>query len=483
MVTSVGTLPSLLLGTLLTFTSGALGANPGLVVRITDRGLEYVAQEELLALQSKLHKVTLPNFDGDVKIKHFGRVDYEFHSLNIQSCKLLGSALKLLPNQGLHFSISDSFIQVTGDWKVRKRILRLKGSFDVKVKGITISVNLLLDSEPSGRPKVAVSSCSSHIHDVEVHMSGDLGWLLNLFHSQIESKFRRVLESKICEIIQDSVTSELQPYLQTLPVTTKIDHLAGLDYSLMGAPQATAQMLDVMFKGEIFSLEDRFPVAFLAPVMNLPEEHSRMVYFAISDYAFNTASLVYHKAGFLNFTITDDMIPPDSTIRLNTKSFRAFVPRIARLYPNTNLELQGAVISAPCLNFTPGNLSTAAQMEIEAFVLLPNSVKEPVFRLGVATNVSAMLTFNTSKITGFLEPGKIQVELKESKVGRFSAELLEALLNYYLLNNFYPKINDKLAEGFPLPLLKRIQLSDPILQIHKVGGFKRGGLRICGGDW
>ena len=44
-------------------------------------------------------------------------------SLNIQSCKLLGSALKLLPNRGLHFSVSDSFIQVTGDWKVRKRIL------------------------------------------------------------------------------------------------------------------------------------------------------------------------------------------------------------------------------------------------------------------------------------------------------------------------------------------------------------------------
>ncbi|XP_070238225.1 lipopolysaccharide-binding protein isoform X2 [Bos mutus] len=420
MVTSTGTLPSLLLGTLLTFTSGALGANPGLVVRITDQGLEYVAQEELLALQSKLHRVTLPNFDGDVRIKHFGSVDYRFHSLNIQSCKLLGSALKLLPNQGLHFSISDSFIQVTGDWKVRKRILRLDGSFDVKVKGITISVNLLLDSEPSGRPKVAVSSCSSHIRDVEVHISGDLGWLLNLFHNQIESRFRRVLESKICEIIEDSVTSELQPYLQTLPVTTEIDHLAGLDYSLMGAPQATAQMLDVMFKGEIFSRDDRFPVAFLAPVMNLPEEHSRMVYFAISDYAFNTASLVYHKAGFLNFTITDDVIPPDSSIRLNTKSFRAFVPRIARLYPNTNLELQGAVISAPCLNFSPGNLSTAAQMEIEAFVLLPNSVKEPVFRLSVATNVSAMLTFNTSKITGFLEPGKIQVELKESKVGRFN---------------------------------------------------------------
>ena len=61
-------------------------------------------------------------------------------------------------------------------------------------------------------------------------------------------------------------------------------------------------------QGEIFSRDHRSPVAFLAPVMSLPEEHSRMIYFAISNYAFNTASLVYHKVGFLNFSITDDMV-------------------------------------------------------------------------------------------------------------------------------------------------------------------------------
>ena len=49
MVTSAGTLPSLLLGTLLTFAFGALGANPGLVVRITDQGLEYGREPRLSA--------------------------------------------------------------------------------------------------------------------------------------------------------------------------------------------------------------------------------------------------------------------------------------------------------------------------------------------------------------------------------------------------------------------------------------------------
>ncbi|XP_032206583.1 lipopolysaccharide-binding protein-like [Mustela erminea] len=462
-----GALPSLLLRLLLTSTPGALGTNPGLVARITDKGLQYVAREGSVALQKELLRITLPDFTGDFKTKPFGRGHYEFHSLSIHSCELSGSALRPLPGQGLSLSISDSFIRVEGEWKARKAFVKLHGSFDVQVKGITISVSLVLGRESSGRPTITASSCSSHIQDVEVDISGDLGWLLNLFHNQIESKFRRVLESKVCEMLQNSVTSDLQPYLQTLPVTTEIDSFAGIDYSLMEAPRATAQMLDVMFKGEIFSRDHYSPVTFLAPVMSLPEQQDRMVYFAVSDYVFNTASLVYHESGYLNFSITDDMVPQGSNIRLTTKSFRPFVPRLARLYPNMNLELQGAMASAPFLNFSPGNLSSTPLMEIEGFVLLPSSVKEPVFRLGVATNVSAMLTFNTSRITGFLKPGKIQVELKESKVGVFNVELLEALLNYYILNTLYPKVNEKLAEGFPLPLLKDIQLYDPVLEIHK----------------
>ncbi|KAL0595051.1 Lipopolysaccharide-binding protein [Plecturocebus cupreus] len=462
-----GALPSILLALLLTSTPEALGANPGLVARITDKGLEYAAQEGLLALQSELLRITLPDFTGDFRIPHVGRGRYEFHSLNIHSCELLHSAMRPVPGQGLSLSISDSSIRVQGRWKVRKSFLKLQGSFDVSVKGIHISANLLLGSKSSGRPTVTASRCSSNIGDVEVDMSGDLGWLLNLFHNQIESKFQEVLESKICEMIQKSVSSNLQPYLQTLPVTKEIDSFAGIDYSLVEAPRATAQMLEVMFKGEIFHRNHRSAVTLLAPVMSLPEEHNKMVYFAVSDYVFNTASLVYHQEGHLNFSITDDMIPPDSNIRLTTKSFRPFVPRLARLYPNMNLELQGSVPSAPLLNFSPGNLSVEPYMEIDAFVLLPSSSKELVFRLSVATNVSAILTFNTSKITGFLKPGKVKVELKESKAGAFNAELLEAILNYYILNNLYPKFNDKLAEGFPLPLLKYVQLYDLGLQIHK----------------
>lgn len=467
MKAGTGPLLSTLLGLLFLSIQGTGCVNPGVVARITDKGLAYAAKEGLVALQRELYKITLPDFSGDFKIKAVGRGQYEFHSLEIQNCELRGSSLKLLPGQGLRLAISDSSIGVRGKWKVRKSFLKLHGSFDLDVKGVTISVDLLLGMDPSGRPTVSASGCSSRICDLDVHISGNVGWLLNLFHNQIESKLQKVLENKVCEMIQKSVTSDLQPYLQTLPVTAEIDNVLGIDYSLVAAPQAKAQVLDVMFKGEIFNRNHRSPVATPTPTMSLPEDSKQMVYFAISDHAFNIASRVYHQAGYLNFSITDDMLPHDSGIRLNTKAFRPFTPQIYKKYPDMKLELLGTVVSAPILNVSPGNLSLAPQMEIEGFVILPTSAREPVFRLGVVTNVFASLTFNNSKVTGMLHPDKAQVRLIESKVGMFNVNLFQAFLNYYLLNSLYPDVNAELAQGFPLPLPRHIQLHDLDFQIRK----------------
>lgn len=46
--------------------------------------------------------------------------------------------------------------------------------------------------------------------------------------------------------------------------------------------------------------------------------------------------------------------------------------------------------------------------------------------------------------------------------------------------NVMPHPPEKLAKGFRLPLLKHIQLSDPVLQIHKVSALS-GARRISGG--
>lgn len=63
-----------------------------------------------------------------------------------------------------------------------------------------------------------------------------------------------------------------------------------------------------------------------------------------------------------------------------------------------NLELQGSVVSAPVLTLSSENLYMAPQMEIEAFVVLPSSVRELVFRLGVVRLVAIANTALSSSI-------------------------------------------------------------------------------------
>uniref|UniRef100_A0A8D0HP36 Bactericidal permeability-increasing protein n=1 Tax=Sphenodon punctatus TaxID=8508 RepID=A0A8D0HP36_SPHPU len=105
-----------------------------------------------------------------------------------------------------------------------------------------------------------------------------------------------------------SVSKKLESYLQTVPVTAKIDKVAGIDYSLVRPPVATAQSLKLALKGEFFSLARRTPFPFSAPALAFSPDPNRMLYFGVSSYFFNTAGFVYEAAGALVFNITNDMV-------------------------------------------------------------------------------------------------------------------------------------------------------------------------------
>uniref|UniRef100_K7FCL7 Bactericidal permeability-increasing protein n=1 Tax=Pelodiscus sinensis TaxID=13735 RepID=K7FCL7_PELSI len=259
------------------------------------------------------------------------------------------------------------------------------GSFDLKVEGLSITIGLRLGSDPAGRPAVTLSECGAHIARVRVRISGRFGWLYNLFHKKIESSFKKTMEKKVCEVAASSAQSKLQPFLQTLPVTAKIDKVAGIDYSLVVPPAASAQSLDVSLKGEFFSLAHRTAAPFAPPVLAFPVDPARMVYFGASSYLFNTAGFVYHTAGALRFEITEAMIPKQFQFHLNTSTFSAFIPQLEKKYPDRPMKLTIQTASAPFLTMAPGNVSLTPVLDIQAFVVLPNSSLVSIFLLGVVS--------------------------------------------------------------------------------------------------
>ncbi|KAL8179848.1 UNVERIFIED_CONTAM: hypothetical protein K2H54_073579, partial [Gekko kuhli] len=375
--------------------------------------------------------------------------------LKIQSFQLLNSTIVPVPSVGLRVSVTDAFAEVSGEWQWNNWMASDRGSFGLKIEGLSISVGLKLGKNPAGRLTADTSACSTHISSVQVRIDGKWSWLYNLFDSQIESALRKAMEDQICKVVSRSISYNLQPYLQTLPVTTKVDKVAGIDYSLVGPPVATSDSLDLHLKGEFFSRAHRSATPFPPPALPFPGDHDRMLYFGISSSMFNTAGYVYYQAGVLPFDITDDMIPKKSTLRLSTSSFGSLVPQIGKSYPGMLMKLKVSPSSPPSLTIAPEGLSLLSTEDVQAFAILPDSSLAPLFVLDVSTTISATAGMKSDKIVGSLKLGRLELSVKHSDVGPLSVKLMQAAMNYIAANVLLPQINAHLL------------LVNPVLQPHQ----------------
>ncbi|XP_010135599.1 PREDICTED: bactericidal permeability-increasing protein-like, partial [Buceros rhinoceros silvestris] len=415
-------------------------------------------QHGIAFLEKELAQLKLRDMSGDFRIRHMGKVHYELSELDLHSFHLPYSRISLVPNTGLQVSISNAFAEVDGDWRVKFYFMRDHGSFDFKVENVYIKINLRLGSDAEGKPTIETADCSTRISKVRVHFSGKLGWLYNLFYNAVEPTFRRILEDKVCETVARSVRRELQPYARTLPVTARIGDKVGIDYSLVASPTATAQSLDTGLKGEFFSLAQRSAVPFPPLALALPPDHNRMVYFGASSYFFNTAAFAYHAAGVLVFEITDAKIPKEADFHLNTTTFSAFIPQLEEMYPDMPMKIRLSAPSAPFLNIGPEGLTLRPVVDIQAYAILPSSKLAPLFLLSLTGNVSAVINVKSGHIVGSLQVGRMKLSLKHSDVGTFQVRMLQSIMNIYASSILLPRLNERLAEGFPLPLPDRIQL-------------------------
>ncbi|NWR43372.1 BPI protein, partial [Regulus satrapa] len=441
--------------------------NPGFVVRITQAGLDYAHQQGIMILEKELAQLKLPDISGDSRVLRVGKVRYELSRLRLRDFHLPYSRITPISNVGLQVSISNAFAELDGDWRVKFAFVRDHGSFNLKVENVYIKITLRLGSDTTGKPTISTSDCRASISKVRVLFSGRLGWLYNLFHSVIESRLRKILENKVCDNVAQSVQKELQTYIRTLSVTAKISDKTGIDYSLVAPPRATSQSLDTDLKGEFYSLAHRSPVPFSPLPLAFPSDHDRMVYFGASSYFFNTASIAYHKAGALVFEITEAMIPKDAGFHLDTSIFSAFIPQLEEMYPKMPMKFKVSAPTAPFLTIGPEGISFQPIVDAQAYAILPNSSLAPLFLLSLTGNVSAVINVRSGRIVGSLDVGRYRGEQPPNGQGWLRVRTMQSLMNILTSTTLLPRLNARLDEGFPLPLLDRIQLSNILVKFHQ----------------
>ncbi|XP_058488491.1 bactericidal permeability-increasing protein-like [Solea solea] len=451
----------------LAFISVSSSTNPGVKVRLTEKGLEYGRQLGMVSIQQKLKTIKIPDISGKQSVKGIGKVQYSLSNMQIVNVGLPKSAVDPVLGTGIRLSIGDAFLTLQGDWRVKYlRIVKDSGSFDLNVNGITISTSIAIKSDETGRPAVSSVSCAATVASAHIKFHHGASWLYNLFSNFIDKSLRNTLQKQMCPLVADAV-SDINPYLKTLNVIAKVDQYAEIEYSMVSSPTVSNSSIDLGLKGEFYNVGKHQEAPFSPTAFSLPPQVNNMLYIGVSAYTADTAAFAYNKAGALSLYITDDMIPQSSPIRLNTRTFGTFIPQIAKLYPGLMMKLLLETDKAPIITFGSNNMTIQASGVVTAYAIQPNGTLSPLFALNVATSVSAKVSVSGTRLAGAVTLNKMDLTLRTSYVGEFQVRTLDSVLQMVVKAVVIPKLNVKLAQGYPLPTIGKMKLVNTQVEVLK----------------
>lgn len=451
---------------LLVFAPMILGSNPGVEVRLTQKGLEYGRQIGMASIQKKLQTISIPDMSGKERVK-VGKVEYRLSNMHIVNVGLPSSTVNLVPGGGVTLAISNAFINLRGNWRVKYlRRIRDSGSFELNVNQLSVSATMAVSSDPTGRPDVSSTSCTAAVGSARVKFRGGASWLYNLFSKYIDRALRKAMEKQICPLVTKAI-SDVNPHLKTLNVLAEVDKYAEVEYSMVRSPTVSQSYIDLSLKGEFYNIGRHQEPPFAAQNFSLPPNASRMLYIGLSAFTLNSAAFVYDRAGALSLYVTDDMIPKISPIRLNTRTFGTFVPQIAKRFPNLMVKLLVRASANPVVRLEPGRVAVQANGTVTAYAIQANGTLTPLFMLNLETNISAQVLLKGMRLAAAVTLNRMSLTLATSYVGDFQVRALDSVLQMVLKLVVIPTVNVQLAKGYPLPALGKMELVNTQLQIYK----------------
>lgn len=438
--------------------------NPGIRMRITDNGLQYVDSIAVQILTEKVKTATIPDISEDVDTP-VGHVTISLSSVHFNSLSIPSSKLKTDAGVGIQLQIAGASTSLSGNWHYRKDHwphVSDGGSFDLDVSGLAVTLTAKLGVDSKGHPTIAAGGCSSSIGDAKIHFHGGASWLYNLFDSYIDKKIKGTIQDKLCQETTDLMNTDAEKALATFPVQKQIGKYAVINYSLVSSPNFTATYADVFIKGEFLSATSPTEAPFSPSPLPPESESTKMAYLWMTDYVINTAGLVYQQSGVLNETITPSMLPPNFSYPLNTNTFKLIIPKLYRLYPNCPMNFVASSTQRPQISTSSAGVKLSLNGQAQCYVQLENGSLIYTFTVGVNISAVAKVAVKENNITGHVDTVKINVHLIKSSIGDISVDmkLMQFFLDAFADKLIVTQLN-KIAEvGFPLPVVDGIKLTN-----------------------
>nr|XP_009498656.1 PREDICTED: BPI fold-containing family C protein-like [Phalacrocorax carbo] len=446
---------------LLSLLSGQLSANPGLKVRITQKGLEYAKEVGLEILKQNIEKEHFPDLTGYEKFG-LGNVKYNISRIRVTAVEFPSASISLIPGTGIKLVIGNASLTIDMNWNIRTWMFKDSRRSTVYISKVVVTAIFSTPLDNTGHTLISLTSCRITSGNIDIKLNGKSGFLHNFFIKYLKKPIHRSLVTNSCPNIRSGIQL-IDEDLRSLNVLMPIDHLAEVDYSLNRLPAVFRPFIDLDLKGIVYPAGNYSSPPYVAPPFTIPDQRDSMLYLAFSEYFFQTSSFAYYTAGAFNITIAEETC---SYFNISTEIFGSIIPEVAKYsvtpYP-VMLKLMATDI--PIISLEQDSFTAEIQGSMEAFAVLPDSTTQSLFTMNIAANTSIALNIFDQKLMGSLCLNRLQFSLAHSNVGFFEISLLENILSYILQTEVIPSANAKLSKGFPLPSLANITLTRPHITI------------------
>ncbi|XP_061438690.1 BPI fold-containing family C protein [Rhineura floridana] len=448
---------------LLSMFSPFLDANPGIKVKITQKGLDYGIQCGVDLLQQRLKEEIFEDMSGQ-ETYGFSGVDYTVSKIQVNSVEFPNTSVSLIPGIGINLLINDARATVNANWKVRSWLFRSSGKLTVFISGVFLTAIVTASQDNAGHTVLLLESCQGNVGGIDIELDQEAGWMYKYFVNFLEKPTCISLTTNMCPYIGFEI-ERINAELKQRQVRAQIDSFARVDYSLVNSLSISKASINLDIKGTVYPVGNDTEPPFKPKPFIIPEKNNSMIHIGISEYFLQSASLVYYASGAFDVSIAKEL---SSYFRLTTKAFGSSIPKVARRYATPYpVILNLKPIAAPVIGLHNDSFVLEAAGSMEVLAVLPNSTTQSMFTLNITAITRASLTIFEQKLIPSLCLDSFHLSLAHSNVGFFKVSLLKNFFSYILRNGVIPAANAKLKEGLRLLETDSMMLVEPVVTVHQ----------------
>ncbi|XP_066853067.1 BPI fold-containing family C protein-like isoform X3 [Anser cygnoides] len=223
-----------------------LEANPGLKVRITQKGLDYGRKIGMELLKQAVLKETFPGWSGQESFLAM-KINYMISKLRIGAVDFPETAASFIPGIGISLSMAHASATISADWRMETWLLKDQGRITVSISGLFIAVIFKVSRDSTGHLSILLQNCQLRISRVKVKLNGGSSWIASFLSGYLEKPIQNKLDENLCLNIKYKIQM-MDVQLRKHKVLSQIDAFAQIDYSLVSSPAVLKSHINLDLK-------------------------------------------------------------------------------------------------------------------------------------------------------------------------------------------------------------------------------------------